>query len=321
MATINDVAKLAGVSPITASRALNKPSMVRAATLNKVKDAAERLGYQPNVVARGLRTGQTRIVTLVVNQKPTYDPLLFEFATGVSQSCRAHGYSLLIYPCGEPENNLVELIGNVDGLILTDIADQDDRIEGLIGKIPIAIFGESQHRVTQVDIDDVWGAQMATDYLLELGYQDIAMVSSTQNLLYLKHRMQGYSNSMIVAGRTPEFSFGPLGIQGGEAAMVGLGRVPEAIFCVTDSMALGVIRFLNARNLHIPVVGYDGGYLGEITSPTLTSVKQPFFTAGERLAEAMFLQLNSRRISKQLIRPTMLVRESTWPKSQAQPLS
>ncbi|MFD1675560.1 LacI family DNA-binding transcriptional regulator [Alicyclobacillus fodiniaquatilis] len=315
MTTIHDVAKLAGVSPITASRALNKPDMVRPSTLQRVKEAADRLGYQPNFVARSLRTGQTRIVTLVVNQKTTYDPLMFEFATGVSESCRAHGYSLLIYPAKEPNSALDELIGKVDGLILTDIADQDSRVEDLLGKIPIAIFGESRHRIPQVDIDDAWGAMTATEHLLGLGYRDIVMVTSDVKLLFLKHRMQGYSNSMISAGLTPKFAFGSLDILGGEAAMGTLDQLPEAVLCVSDSMAIGVMRYLNLRNLQIPVVGYDGGYLGEITTPTLTSVKQPFYTAGEQLAQGMFQHLRSRRSTKQVIRPTLVIRESTWPKA------
>jgi LacI family transcriptional regulator len=313
MATVKDVARLAGVSPITASRALNNPVLVHPDTIAKVKAAAKQLGYQPSRVAQGLRTGQTRIVMLSVTQKDTYDPLLFEFATGVSEACRENGYSLLIYPTYGIEE-LEGFSGKVDGVILTDLKDHDVRAERLSAELTIGAFGQTQYDVPQIDVDNVLGGQLGTRHLLMLGYRDIAFITSSTDLLFLQHREQGYVHCMKEAGLKPTIAYNTFDMQGGYAAMTSLEHIPEAVFCASDSMAVGVLRYLHERNLRIPVVGYDGGYLTEMTEPPLTSVKQPFFTVGKRLAEAMFEYMSSGNIVRELVGPELVVKDSTWPR-------
>lgn len=316
LSTIKDVARLSGVSPITASRALNKPDIVHPRTVAKVQEAARQLGYRPSSLAQGLRKGQTRIVTLVIKQKDTYDPLSFEFATGISEACRRHGYSLLIYPVSGADD-FKPLQSRVDGLILTDIRDPDHRIDELKSQLPVAIFGQNQVDVPQIDVDNVWGASVATEHLLSLGYRDVVLISSDadSDLIFLKHREQGYRRTMQARGFVPSSVYGStFDIKGGYAALAALPYIPEAIVCVADVMALGVMRYLHEHRVNVPVVGYDGGYLTEVSTPMLTSVKQPFYTVGERLAEALFEFMRTGTVIRELVRPELSIKESTWPK-------
>lgn len=251
---------------------------------------------------------------LVVKQKQTYDPLLFEFALGVGETFRKQGYSLLIHLTPEGNVRFEEVNGRADGLILTDIEEDDERVRELAGRIPLVLFGESALAVPQVDIDDVGGAVLATEHLLALGYRDIAMVAGDGRSLFMKNRVRGYMDSMRKAGANPTIAYGSLDIAGGEIAMHSFGRLPEAVFCASDGMAVGVLKFLALHNLAIPVVGCDGLQIGEITTPTLTSIKLPFYRAGQELAGAILAEMNGQGATKVLISPELVVRESTWPK-------
>lgn len=310
--TLREVARKAGVSPITVSRALHNASLVRPHTLAKVRAAVDELHYHPNPVAQGLRSGRTRVVMLVVKQKHTYDPLLFEFALGVSETFRRHGYSLLIHLTAEGYVRLEEVSGRADGLILTDIEEDDVRVRELAGRIPLALFGESALDVPQVDIDDIWGAHLATGHLLSLGYRDIVMIAGDGRLLFMKNRIKGYMDSMREVKAHPAIAYGSLDIQGGEIAMRSFGRVPEAVFCASDGMAVGVLKFLAHHGIRIPVVGCDGLQIGEITTPTLTSIKLPFYQAGQELATAILEQMDGKPAVRRRIRPELVVRDSTW---------
>lgn len=311
--TLREVAQRAGVSPITASRALHNPSLVRPGTLAKVKEAAEALSYRPNPVAQGLRTGRMQVIMLAIRQKQTYDPLIFEFALGISQTLHHRGYSLLLHLSLQGDVRLDEVVGRADGLILTDIEEDDARISQLFGYIPLAIFGTSALVVPQVDIDDVEAARLATEHLLQLGYRRIAMVAGDRRLLYMKNRIQGYVDTMRRARADPAIAYGSLDIHGGEMAMRSFVELPEAVFCASDGMAVGVLKFLSAQNVQLPVVGCDGLQIGEITTPTLTSIKLPFYQAGQKLAEAILKVIDGEDTgSPQLIRPDIIVRNSTW---------
>lgn len=300
------------------SRALNNPTLVRPDTAAKVKEVVKELNYHPNPAAQGLRSGSTRVITLVVKQKRTYDPLLFEFALGVSQTLREHGYSLLIHLTPEGTVPIDGISSRTDGVILTDIEEDDDRVRWMMGRVPLALFGESSMDIPQVDIDDVLGARMATEHLLSLGYQDIAMIAGDGRVLYMKNRIRGYIEAMRVADLSSSIAYGSLDMQGGELAMRSFGRLPEAVFCASDGMAVGVLKFLAFQKIRLPVVGCDGLQIGEITTPTLTSIRLPFYEAGLRLAEAIIHRINGMPSERILIAPQIVVRDSTWPKPDQQ---
>ncbi len=301
----------AGVSPITVSRALNSPDLVRPDTRAKIEKAVTELRYRPNPVAQGLRSGKTRVVLLVVKHKRTYDPLLFEFALGVSDTFQQNNYSLLIHLTPDGSVSVDDVTGRADGVILTDIEENDPRIEKLARHVPVAIFGESTLAVSQVDIDDAWGARLATEHLLSLGCQDIVMVAGDGRALYMKHRIRGYIEAFTEAGGNPTIAYGSLDLIGGETAIRSFGRIPEAIFCASDGMAVGVLRNLTSLGIRIPIVGCDGLQLGEMTTPTLTSIKLPFYEAGQKLAEAILDGIQGKEPVNIRIRPDLVIREST----------
>lgn len=302
---------MAGVSPITASRALNNPRLVHPKTIKRVQTAAEKLAYVPSPVAQGLRSGRTRIITLVTESKSTYDPLLFEFATGVSAACHDKGYSLLIHPMSDLKG-LHTLTEKVDGLILTDIRQQDERILELQEEIPVAIFGQSQHDVPQIDVDNIRGAEIATRYLADLGYKDILLITAQSDLLFLRHREDGYRKTMQSLGFPPQVIYTSYDAKGGEEALLKLDRVPEAIVCTSDLLALGALRGLRERKLNIPVVGYDGGYLTEVSIPKLTSIRQPFHAIGELITLALFKYMENGETVSKLVEPELVAKDSTW---------
>ena len=330
-ATIYDLARAAGLSPSTVSRALRGYPSVNTATAGRVHELAASLGYRPNAVARSLAVRSSNLLAVVLPDiaNPFFPLLVREVQT----RARAAGYMVLLCNTGDdPETELqtLEMLARqrIDGVIaigLTGIGY--DLSTFLATPMKFVSLDRSSDGVpwAVVQADHCAGARMATEHLIAFGHRQIACVSGPPRILSAEDRTRGYRQALAASGIVPDQGLireGDFSEESGYRATDGLlsdGASFSAIFAANDLMALGAISALQAHGMSIPsdvsVVGFDDIYLGRFASPSLTTVHQPL----EELAKAAVDQLISsirgdRMVDSPVMLPVSLVtRESTGP--------
>lgn len=334
-ATLADVAKLAGVSKSTASRILaaakGRGIPYSPATQENVRNAAGLLGYRPSKLARGLTGARTGIIGLVI---PTLEDSFFTAATTIIEGELAKkGYNVILSNTGgdsDLERAKVEdlLSWPVDGLIVAPVQQTGDA--GLFWElwqngVPFVLIDRvfSDTPFYSVTTDDHAGAATAVEHLLSLGRQRIACVSGRPAVSTNMARHSGYTDALIRHGILPDSELTAQVLPteaGGRQAMerfLGLDTPPDAVFCFSDLMAIGVMEVCLERGIRIPddiaLVGYaDLDYSGVLRIP-LTSVRQPRNEIGLAAAEVFLAQLDGQKPeNSELKLPVELViREST----------
>jgi LacI family transcriptional regulator len=294
---IGQVAELAGVSATTVSHTLNGRRPVSAATRQRVLDAIEQLGYRPNVLARGLRAGQSLTIGLVIPDitNPFY-PLL---ARGLQDVLGPAGYDEIISNTnGERDLEraaLDKMISRqVDGIAFAVFHTHAEDLRPVIDAgIPVVRLGgrQSQRGVDLVHSDDEGGAAEATRYLLERGYRRIGFVCGPAAEGPAAERVAGYRGALAAGGlpTDPELVVHTRFSRGGGADGVGqlleLARPPDAVLCANDMMAIGVLDAARARGLRVPedlaVVGFDDIEAASLVSPQLTTMANPAREIGQ----------------------------------------
>ncbi|HUN25417.1 MAG TPA: LacI family DNA-binding transcriptional regulator [Steroidobacteraceae bacterium] len=326
--TIRDVARELGISVATVSRALTRPELLRRDTRDRVIATAERLGYRPNLLARGLRRGETRALLFIV---PTLSPFFLEIYAGAEDVAREADFALLLGSSrgdAEREEACFDQVvsGRADGIIL---------LTGLVpsayasGKRPlpplIAVLERvPHHAVPVIRTDHRSGAAAATRHLIDLGHRRIAHIAGSRRAPSSAQRLGGYRSTLESAGLAapPELVHpGDFGLRSGLVAMEALLTLrdpPTAVLCGNDEMAFGAILALNRAGLAVPrdvsVVGFDNQAMAEYSNPPLTTVHIPREELGRRAALALIEQLKGRSVAHEPVLPTrLIVRESTAP--------
>ncbi|TNU76435.1 LacI family transcriptional regulator [Miniimonas arenae] len=285
--TMAHVASAAGVSTKTVSNVLLGRPGVSPATRERVLRLVEELGYQPNLAGRGLSSGRTGRVAVVVPM--LYQPYFAEVAEGLILALADRGYAttLRIAPDGAAERDAV--IGtttpDVDGVILCPHAFVEEMVDGVEHRPLVTLGGPPMQSVDCVVMGEHEGARAATRHLLSTGRSRIALLwndlgSSTPH----GDRYQGYVDGLAEAGLEPDpalFAFGSDWDRrmSGYEAMVALllsGRSFDAVLCINDALAIGATRALRSHGRRIPddvaVTGFDDTAEGEFMTPTLTTV-------------------------------------------------
>lgn len=298
MASIKQVARLAGVSTATVSRTLKHPEVVTAATREKVMAAVTRVGYTPNFLARNLRTLRSQAILVLVPD--IGNPFFSEIIKGMEQVAHAHGYSLLL---GDTQNNPereMEYAARVsarqaDGLITLSsripFKNYRERIRnGTLPPLVNACECVSDPHVPTVQIDNRAAAFKATQYLLDLGHRRIGFVTGPLVSPLSTERLKGYQAALRAAGitgRKPPVVNGDFTAASGEAAAEQILEAkprPSAVFCSNDEMAIGLITAVKARGLRVPeqlsVIGFDDIPLARYFDPPLSTILQPKLEIG-----------------------------------------
>ncbi|WFE24246.1 LacI family DNA-binding transcriptional regulator [Solwaraspora sp. WMMD937] len=307
MTRIDDVARLAGVSTATVSRALRGLPTVTEATRLRVLDAAAQLGYIASPSASRLAGGKTRAVAVVV---PRITRWFFSTVVEAAEdTLQEAGYDLLLYNLGGRENarqrmlHTASLRHRVDALMLvaTPLRRTDFAAISALGMPGVTVSsGTGVPGWPSIRIDDVAAARTATGHLIGLGHRRIAHISgnSGEELAFTAHldRRSGYREALVTAGLTPDPTLdveGDFTIAGGGLATAELlrrGPVPTAIFAACDEMALGAIAVLRQAGLRVPadvsVIGIDDHDVARVVG--LTTVAQPAAEQG-RLAAGTLL--------------------------------
>ena len=334
--TIYDVAKRAGVSIATVSRALNSTSTVRPSTRAKVVAAMEQLEFVPNSVARGLSSGKHWILGLVFMRAPTDGSVLaVEEASllytdivirGAETRAAERGYSLLLssaydtHPSGI--TSLLNLTGTVDGLIVLDRVLDDEEVAYLARRIPIVLLagkGESPSAIT-IRVDNEQAMRSLAQHLVNVhDISRVGFVAGDKKSPDSVARVNAFRQAIDELGATlNDADLLEADWTSGVAEAVMHARVarseplPQAFVCANDQMAIGVIYALNATGLKVPadivVTGFDDITLTRYFNPSLTTIRQSGGLLGEAAVDALVAVLDDAKdVVRTVVLPTELV--------------
>ncbi|EKK4082944.1 ribose operon transcriptional repressor RbsR [Cronobacter dublinensis] len=326
MATMKDVARLAGVSTSTVSHVINKDRFVSDAIRVRVEDAVRTLNYAPSALARSLKLNQTRTIGMLITASS--NPFYSELVRGVERSCFERGYSLVLCNTEGDEQrmnrNLETLLQKrVDGLLLlcTETHQPSPAIMTRYPAIPTVMMDWSPFDGDSDVIQDnsLLGGDIATRHLIEKGFTRIACVTGPLDKTPARLRLEGYRAAMQRAGlAVPEgyevigdFEFG-----GGLRAMQSLLALPEppqAVFMGNDAMAVGAYQALYQAGLRIPqdiaLVGYDDIELARYMTPPLTTIHQPKDELGELAIDVLIHRMAQPELQQQRLQLTPVLME------------
>ncbi|MDO4901362.1 LacI family DNA-binding transcriptional regulator [Actinomyces sp.] len=324
-----DVARLAGVSHQTVSRVINRPDSVRPATLAKVRNAINQLGYHPNMAARALVTDSTRMIGVVTTGSHFQGPA--STTAAIEVAARQAGYATLVTSlkreAGDAGNEIREVFDffverGVDGVIAvapqTWIATAAERVARSVPLVVVADGLAPSRRIHVVSVDQELGARMAVGHLLGLGRSTIAHLAGPADWYDALARARGWRSALEDAGReAPTMLIGDWSSERGYevGAEIVTRGLPDAVFCANDLMALGMLAALRDQGVRVPedvaVVGFDDTPGTAFFSPPLTTVRQPFDELGVLCMEVLLRAIDGEEGTAHSISPTLRVRRSS----------
>jgi LacI family transcriptional regulator len=338
-----DIAREAGVSKATVSRVLNGHAAgVGPDTRQRVKAVMERMGFEPSGVARGLATGKSRSVGLVIPD--VADPFCPLLIRGIEDTLRRRGYGLFLCDSDRDlgkENEHIRMLleKGVDGVILNSTSSDCDCQLDLLDRRPVPYVLldrpiEARPTGAGVHVDNRKGARLGADWLLGGGARRLLFINGPAGLSVSKLRRLGVEDAFRDRGLDPGALLcgqGDLSVASGERAVEALlagagGRCPfDAVFAACDMMAIGAMRALKRHGLRIPldveVAGFDDVEPARLVEPALTTVAQPAFRMGQQSAELLLRLIDGQKPRKRTIvmEPALVIRESTRPRQSTTP--
>lgn len=329
--TVKDVAKEAGVSIATVSRAMSRPEDVKTKTRDHVFEVMKRLGYRANQAAGDLRRGRSKTILVLVSE--ITNAFFAEFFKGIEEEARACGYVLLIGDTSEDAeserafsdmlfmNKAGGLILNTNGF-LEDLLPSD--ANGVYSGPPVvSCGGHKEIDLPTVRTDDVLGGRLAARHLIELGHQDIVQVCGPLQTNGFERRHHGFSQTLKNAGirlQKEREMVGQLSVGYGlEAAerLLASGGLPTAVFVHNDETATGLLHGLVRAGVRVPedisVIGYDDMPYAAIFNPGLSSVRLPRREWGRLACRKLVSILNAEDGADEpvIISPELIPRAST----------
>jgi LacI family transcriptional regulator len=332
---IDKVAKLAHVSRSVVSRVLNNHPNVSEEARERVERVVQEYNYKPNTLARSLATNHTYQISVLTSRNGDeymgngYWTLLY---LGIFEECTRHGYFVrlsFISPDMKEKLNDPILNGlNLDGVIclneeVTDLVYNPVSERG----IPIVLVGHNPKypQISSVDVDNYSGVYKAMKHLIGLGHRNIGGIFGNDNVQETDHRISGYRDALAaheLPVRDDYMFIGDYSQKTGYEAMKRwITEHPEmtAVFCASDTIAMGVILLLHENNIRIPeqfsVVGFDGLPISQYTIPPLTTICQPIYRKGERAAELLINRIQNCDAGPvhESLEPDLIVRKScSW---------
>ncbi|MES2170290.1 MAG: LacI family DNA-binding transcriptional regulator [Actinomycetota bacterium] len=324
-AKISDVAREAGVSEATVSRALNNHPTVGPEFVKRVRAAADRLGYRPNGIARSLRRQTTNVLALIITD--VSNPFFTAITRGVEDVAQLGGYSVLL--CNSDEDSAKEATyldvaaqQQVAGVILAPHQAGSDVSRLSAASIPIVVIDRPlEEPFDSVMVQSREGARAATEHLIDSGWVRPACISGPDDVATAESRLEGYRDAVRAHGFDEIFVHTPFRAEGGAAAAAELldsANPPDALFVGNTQLALGVMTELQRRGLEmgrdIGVITFDDAPWATLIDPPLSVVSQPAYEIGTRAAELLLERMKgtapegTRAVS---LGTTLRIRESS----------
>ncbi len=308
MATIRDVAKRAGVAPITVSRVMNNSGYVKPETRRRVEEAAAELHYVPNMLAHSFRSKRTNTLALVLPD--ITNPFWTTVARGVEDVAGAQGFS--VFFCNTDENETKQsrylaalLRRRVDGVLLAPVTNDGTTVQMLLRQNVGVVVIDRKVKNIEVDTvrgDSIGGAYQLVRHLIDLGHRQIAALSGPANLSVSQDRVAGYAQALNEAGLTIDPSlvtFGDFTIESGRDRMQALlarRPRPTAIFAGNNFIAAGALTVMREAGLRTPedisVVVFDDLPDPYVFEPKLTVAVQPAYELGQVAAQRLLQKIN-----------------------------
>ncbi|PYF06852.1 LacI family DNA-binding transcriptional regulator [Ureibacillus chungkukjangi] len=322
MATISDVAKLAKVSVATVSRFLNDSGYVGTKSRESIENAIKELNYVPSEVARSLSTKQSDIIGLIIPD--IKNPFFPELARAVEDTAFEYGYTVIL--CNSDENAMKEkhyleklTKKYVAGIILTSIIEQENHWQNV--KLPIvALDRPIDSKVATVTTNNQKGAELATSYLLECGAKNLLCISGPKNMTSSQTRIEGFKAALHRNGVDAHIIESPYDFEIAEKILYDYLKANpsiDGIFACSDASAIGALKAAHRLKLRIPediqIVGFDGIQVGNVVTPSLTTVAQNIYLLGQTAAELLIKQIEGQKLAQEsiCIDPELIIRETT----------
>jgi LacI family transcriptional regulator len=328
--TINDIARLAGVSKKTVSRVINASPFVRDDTRERIEAVIAELGYAPDPQARGLAYGHSFLIGLVYdNPNPQY---VVNMQLGLLDGMRGSGFELVVHPCDRDSPTFLDdLRGFVErqrlfGVVLTPSVSEDDRVAQLMREI-----GCSYVRVASVSLDapehmietrDRLGGRAAAEHLADLGHTRIGFISGPPSFRSSHERREGFEEGLRERGLSLAAQYSAQGAYTFDSGievgrkLLQMSPPPTAIFAGNDEMAAGVLQAARQLGVRLPedlsLVGFDDFQIASRLWPTLTTVRTPTREIGRIAVERLIGRDDDARDPQSRL-PVLIVRESTAP--------
>lgn len=307
--TIHDIARALNISASTVSRALKDNPLISEATRNKIKKAAQEMGYRPNTLAANFRTKRTNTIGVIV---PLINRHFFSSViSGIEDVAYQQGFTVTISQSNddfEKESKIAQTLftNRVDGLILSigmNTTTYDHLKLFSERNIPLVFFdrvveGFKAHKIV---VDDFEGGYIAAKHLIDQGRKNIAMIGGPQNLTIYQNRQKGFMKALKEAKLPIDESMiihNSLSRAEGKLAVKKLLQnltLPDAIFCANDTTALSAVLFLREQKIKVPdeiaIVGFSNEPFSEVVTPSITTLQQPGFEMGQKAAELIIQQI------------------------------
>ncbi len=318
---IEEVAKLAGVSPTTVSRVINKISTVKESNRLMVEEAIRKLKFKPNILAQRLAKGSSDIIALVI---PRYEGIFFSFYAnqiirGVGVAAESRKLDLLLHLTKEKGTIDTTLVG---GVLFADVISNREELDNVLETgMPCVVLNHvfNELDVDYVAIDNKKGARQAIDYLINLGHRNIAHITGDLITQAADDRLEGYKASLREHNIKVKEEFirrGDYSRPSARKEMVSLLKIkprPTAVFASSDDMAQEAISVILENGLKVPdnisVIGFDDNPICLYGSVGLTTVKQPLIDMAAKATGLLHSKMSSKtaKPSTKLVLPTELI--------------
>ncbi|KGR74208.1 LacI family DNA-binding transcriptional regulator [Ureibacillus sinduriensis] len=322
MTTISDVARLAEVSVATVSRYLNESGYVGAKSRQSIETAIKELNYVPSEVARSLSTKQSDIIGLIIPD--IKNPFFPELARAVEDTAFEYGYTVIL--CNSDENPTKEkhylqklTKKYVAGIILTTILEQESHWKDV--KLPIvALDRPIDSDVPTVTTNNQKGAKLATDFLIACGATNLLCISGPEAFVSSQSRVEGFQTASRKKNITTHIIESAYDFDIAEKIIYDyLKNNPsvDGIFACSDASAIGALKAAHRLGIRVPedmqIVGFDGIQVGNVVTPSLTTVAQNIYQLGQTAAKLLIKQIEGQKLTNEsiCIDPELIIRETT----------
>ncbi|MBB3699326.1 substrate-binding domain-containing protein [Flammeovirga yaeyamensis] len=310
--TIHDIAIRLNISKSTVSRALRNHPDVSKETKQAVFDMAEKLNYQKNILASNLASKSTNLIGVVIPEIARQH-FFAQALSGIQKVAKENGYIVMVCQSNEElqeEINQVRALVNsrVAGILIS-LSKETNSFghlqEALDRNIPVVLFdrGTDQLEVSQITVDDYKGAFDITQHLIDQGYSNLAHLSGPMSLSISQKRYNGFidalKNNGLNSAEAVVYQCDNLSLDAKEAVdrLLSMKKQPDAVFCMSDYMAIQVLKHLKDSGLKVPqdiaVAGFAGDPITELMEPQISTVEQPAFDIGVQAAKRLIMEVET----------------------------